>query len=205
MYVYCISKMESNNPTFLISKEELDQLDKETFSALSLLCTEYSKDKNLFDYNKFCKKYGEGWKFVLGDKVCEKYRNKNTDEELILSKEELGKLESVFKLNYWAFNGEEVLYWHKSYSIFNWFSKVVCSNRCEEGKYYLFTENHMKLLLNLCKEILNDSSKECVLLPLSNLNDEEYLMWAEYTYNRLKGIIKSADFKNHIFLYWAGW
>ena len=115
MYVYCISKMELNNPTFLISKEELDQLDKETFS------------------------------------------------------------------------------------------KVVCSNRCEEGKYYLFTENHMKLLLNLCKEILNDSSKECVLLPLSNLDDEEYLMWAEHTYNSLKGIIKSADFKKHIFLYWAGW
>jgi hypothetical protein len=107
----------------------------------------------------------------------------------------------------------EVAYWRKANAIHDWFVKNVQDGKDDCQETYL-EKDHLKSLLSVVNEVLQDTSKAPKLLPTTVgffFGSTEYNEWyfnnLEYTKETISKILDKwdTDYKNWDFYYQSSW
>jgi hypothetical protein len=107
----------------------------------------------------------------------------------------------------------EIAYWRKANAIHDWFVKNVQDGKDDCQETYL-EKDHLKSLLSVVNEVLQDTSKAPKLLPTTVgffFGSTEYNEWyfnnLEYTKETISKILDKwdTDYKNWDFYYQSSW
>lgn len=149
--------------------------------------------------------------YLTGKRYMSKYFDKE-DEQRIVKVNEVFGVEGVEDADYGAVEVSfRVAYWRKANAIHDWFVKNAQEgvDECQEA---WVSREQLQELIDICKQIIADTSKAEELLPtrsgffFGNTDyDDWYIGQLQYTVERFEKILKDPALQKCDFYYQSSW